>query len=286
MISNDDYIKWGVKSFEEAKIIYKLKHEHLSSIQDVVKELNRKYISYNISVYELFRIKFRSHGYTNSTLGPKELMVYWLNYLLSDLPWFDKNTPIEIGAKEILNDTFKKYILNEFNIHAHFSGGKFLIDRFQPDKFDLSIHVPYCLDYVNVVFGILMLEKLTNLKVKKISLWYFTHEITMTEMGSEIVVGLDDLDAKQKYSGSSSISKQYFLELNPSSRKEWFREIPAWQIYIKEIDLNTIKCKVCNEKEYSSSEEWYCRTCNHSLDKNGNCIDNNCNLCKSNLLPF
>jgi hypothetical protein len=286
MVTNDDYIKWGNKVFEDAKKIYELQREHLALIHDIVNKIESTYNLPDINIYELSLIGFRSHTYTNSTSGPKELLDYWLNYLNPKFPWFDKNKPYEIGAKEILDNVFDNYILKEFNINSHFSGGKFLIDRWQFHKFDLSINVPYTLDYISVVFGIFMLEKLTNLKVNKISLWYYSHELTMTEMSSQIVIGLDDLDAKQKYSGSSSISKQLFFGLNPSSCKYWYRDVPTWENYIKDIDIKTIQCSVCRERIFSSNEKWYCKECSHFVDKYGNCIDINCNSCENKFFPF
>ncbi len=281
MINNEDFIKWGRDRFNEALKVSEIQQIHLNIINQIIENIEAEFNLTTDIFHDITDICFTSFSHTGTgTAGPKELRYYWLNYIIKQSPWFDRNLSLEDNAKDILDSVFQRQIINEFKQFAHFENRnnfKFILNKGQRGNMNLNIRVPYCLNYVQIEFAIRVIEKLTNHKVSKISLWYFTYG-----MSSEIYMALDDRIDKHK--GHPFITIARFHAFQIKSHENWFREFPEFKNYIDEIDNNTFECKSCGESIFDSGNiYWRCSFCDHYVDREGNCISEDCENCEKNI---
>jgi hypothetical protein len=283
MITNEDYIKWGKSKFNDALKVSEIQQKHLTQMFQIIEDISAQYNLTNDNLYNIMGICFHSFTYTGKGNGPKELRDYWLNYILNQNPWFDRNNSLEFSAKKILNSLFDRQILNEFNKFAHFyedNNFKFILNKGNWENMNLNICVPYCLNYIQIEFAIRVIQELTNHRVSKISLWYFTYDLSVDKY-SEIYMALDDRIDKHK--GHPFITIGRFHELHIKSYENWYKEFPEYKNYIAEIDNNTFECISCGESIFDSGASyWRCSICDHYVDREGNCITDDCDTCKKN----
>lgn len=284
MINNEDYIKWGKSIFNDALKVSEIQQKHLTLIYQIIEDITAQYNLTNDNLYDIKGVCFYSYTYTGTGNGPKELRDYWLNYILNQNPWFDRNNSLEFSAKKLLNSLYDRQILKEFNKFAHFyekNEFKFILNKGQWANNNLNIRVPFSLNYIQIEFAIRVIEQLTNHKVTKISLWYFTYDLSF-DMYSEIYIALDD--RINKHDGHPFISKRRFHELEVESYKNWYQEVSEFTNYIEEIDNNTFQCFSCGESIYDSGKtSCRCSYCNHYVDREGKCISINCESCKKTI---
>ena len=284
MLNDEDYIKWGKLIFKDALKVSEIQQKHLTFIYQIIEDITAKHNLSSDNLYDITGICFHSFTYTGTGNGPKELRDYWLNYIVNQNPWFDRKNSLEFSAIKILNSLSDRQILKEFNEFAHFydnSEFKFILNKGQWANNNLNICVPFSLNYIQIEFAIRVIEQLTNHKVSKISLWYFTYDLSF-DMYSEIYIALDD--RIDKHEGNPFISKKRFLELEVESYKDWYKEVPEYSNYIKEIDDNTFQCLSCGDSIYDSGKtSLRCSVCNHYVDRDGNCISDDCESCEKHV---
>ncbi len=286
MISEEDYQGWGEEIFNDAKEVYEMQQKHLILVHQIIEYLISKYKHKKVYFDNLTYVRFCSFTYTGTSNGPKELRDYWLNFIIKQNPWFDKSLSIEIGAKNILDSLFERSIIKEFNKNAHFyenKNFKFILNKGQWGTENVNIRVPFSLNYAQIEFAIHIIEKLTNCCVSKISLWYFTYDLSV-DMYSEIYFALDD--RIDKHEGHPFISKSRFLEQEIKSHKNWYKEFSEFKKYIHDIDSNTFSCVSCGISIYDSegSVYWWCEICTHYVDREGNCVSDDCVTCENQIL--
>jgi DNA polymerase-3 subunit epsilon len=276
MITNEDYISWGVKLFEKTKEICKLEFKQYNRRVEIYKEIKKKYEEEQEDDFFLNSIDFRSFLLSKYFNGPQELRVYWINNIVKFS--HNPNDSLEINTKNLLNNIFRRQILNDFDINHFNDQGKFILNY--PEN-DLNIAVPSFLDYYQVLFAIRIIEEFTVHKVSKISLTYYTYDPDIN-IGNSVWVAFDDCIDKHK--GRPVISKNKFLNFKFLSYKNWFKEIPEFNDYINQRDNDTYECKSCGDSIYApdGSNSW-CSFCQHSIDKEGKCISDNCESCNNNI---
>jgi hypothetical protein len=88
-------------------------------------------------------------------------------------------------------------------------------------------------------------------------------------------------DKPDKHQGHPFISKDKFLNLKISSYENWFKEIDEFKNYIEKIDSDTFECFSCGESIYDPGKtHFWCWVCQHYIDRNGNCISDDCENCE------
>jgi DNA polymerase-3 subunit epsilon len=283
LINNEDFIKWGKDRFKEALKVSEIQQKHLTLLHQIKENIESEFNLKSDIFNDITDICFASFSHTGTRRGPEELRYYWLNYIIKQSPWFDRNLSLEDIAKDILDSVFQRQIINEFKQFAHFeklNNFKFILNKGQWENMNLNIRVPYCLNYVQIEFAIRVIEKLTNHRVSKISLWYFTYDLSLGEMYSEIYMALDDRIDKHK--GHPFITIGRFHTIKIKSYENWYKEFPEFKNYIDEIDNNTFNCKSCGKSIFDSgNKNWRCSFCNHLVDRNGNCISVECETCEN-----
>ena len=210
--------------------------------------------------------------------GPEEVKDYWIAYT-TKFPYDYQFDSWEYSIRRMIEGPFQNRIMNDFKESHFHEDGKFNLSWGGDKK--INIRVPFTLNYYEVKYAINVIEKLTNCTVTKISLWYFTHEISHSEMEREVVLAFDDHPNKHK--DCPFIFREKFLNLKISSFENWYKEISEFKNSISEIDNNTIECISCGVSIYNSGGKiFWCSYCKHDLDREGNCVSANCETCEKN----
>ncbi len=276
MFNNEDYIKWGKELFEKAKKIHRYEIAHKVKIVQIIEDFREMYDLSDEIANNLTNIQFRSFAMKGYFPGPEEVKDYWIAYTTKS-PYNYQLDNWENSIRRMIEGPFNYGIINDFK-ESHFDDdGKFNLSWGGDKK--INIRVPCALNYYEVKYAINVIEKLTNCTVTKISLWYFTHDISHAEMVSEVVLAFDDQPNKHK--DCPFIIREKFLNHKFSSFENWYKEISEFKNYISEIDNNTVKCLSCGESIYNSDgTAFWCSLCKHYLDREGNCASRNCESCK------
>jgi hypothetical protein len=278
MFNNEDYIKWGKQLFAKAKEINRYEIAHKTKIVQIIELLKNNYaLSDEIADY-LHDVKFRSFAMKDYLPGPEEVKDYWLAYV-SQFPYTFQNESWEKSIRALIEGPFNHDILDDFKGYHFFEDGKFYLSWGGDNK--INICVPYLLNYYQVVYAIHVIEKLTDCKVTKISLWYFTYELSCN-IHYDVVMAVDDNPDKHK--GHPFTSKENFLNLKISSIENWYREIDEFKDYIEKIDNDTFECLSCGQNIYEPGKTFFwCCLCSHFIDRNGICITDNCESCEKHV---
>ena len=278
MFKNEDYIKWGEKLFEKAKEINRYEIAHKTKIVQIIEIIKKKYALTDEIADYLSNVDFCSFAMKGYFPGPKEIKDYWLAYV-NDNPYSFQHNSWEEAIRTSIEGPFNQGILDDFKGYHFFEDGSFNLTWGGDNK--INIRVSYLLNYYQVVFAIQVIEKLTHCKVTKISLWYFTYELSVN-MHSEVVMAVDDNPDKHK--GHPFITKEKLLDLKVYSFENWYKEIDEFKNYIAKIDEDTFECLSCGESIYDpGNTNFWCSLCRHYIDRNGNCISDDCESCENHV---
>ena len=287
MFKNEDYINWGKELFEKAKNINRYEIQYKTKVVQIIEDIKKKYDLSDKIANGLAEVGFRSFAMKGYFPGPEEVKDYWLDYIAKN-PYNFQYTSWEDSIRKMIEGPFRGQIMNNFQKHHFSEDGKFSLTWGGDRK--INIRVPYTLNYYEVKYAIDVIEKLTHCEVTKISLWYFTYDIFVANMYSEVVMAVDD--DPDKHEGHPFIPKNEFLNFKFSSYESWFREIPEFKEYVNQIDYNTFECQSCGSSHFYSPDlhqSWHCHDCNHYIDRQGKCISD-CNCQKDDTpqddLPF
>jgi DNA polymerase III epsilon subunit-like protein len=274
MFNDEDYIKWGKKIFEKAKEINRYEIAHKTKIVQIIEDIKKKYALTDEIANYLSNVDFRSFAMKGYIPGPEEVKDYWLAYV-NDNPYSFQHNSWEQAIRRSIEGPFNQGILDDFKGHHFFEDGSFDLTWGGDNK--INICVSYLLNYYQVVFAIQVIEKLTHCKVTKISLWYFTYELSVN-MHHEVVMAIDDIP--DKHEGHPFVTKEKLLDLKVSSFEDWYKEIEEFKNYIEKIDNDTFECLSCGESIYEPGKTYFwCWLCKHYIDRNGNCISDDCETC-------
>ncbi len=251
MITNEDYNEWGQKLFEKAKVIYEIEVEHRFKIIEIIEILKTKYNLIDDDLFEY--LNFRSKTMNGFSNGPEVVKYYWLNYITEHPNRFINRSKEESFRKIIEDYLFRgDSILYKFNKTDFYYSGEFNL-TYPADSFKkLIITVPYTLTFYEIEFAIEVIEKITKSKVSKISLWYFTCILSISNMNHEVEIAIDE--NKNTNEVNNYITKENFLKIKFSSSKYWYEEVHEFQEYINLISANSRAnypiCKTCDNKDY------------------------------------
>jgi DNA polymerase-3 subunit epsilon len=274
MFDDEDYIRWGKEIFEKAKEINRYEIAHKTKIVQIIEDIKKKYALTDEIADYISDVDFVSRSLTGYFPGPREVKDYWLAYV-NKYPFSFQNVSWEEAIRKLIDGPFNSGILDYFSVHHFFEDGCFNLTFGGENK--INICVSYLLNYYQVVYAINVIEKLTHCKITKISLWYFTYELA-ADMHHDVRLAVDD--DPDKYKGHPFISKEKFLTLKISSYKKWFKEIEEYKNYIDKIDKDTFECLSCGESIYDPGNTYFwCWLCKHYIDRNGNCISDDCENC-------